>query len=104
MDPLIRGKFIFRQNYKQENSEERKYESSETKTLGYLKLKRLKEGFALGKIVANKNQLVFAELVQYLDKRSLSLMMRDAKDNVGEALRKLRAHYTGSRKPRIITL
>ena len=36
--------------------------------------------------------------------RSLSLVMRDAKDNVGEALRKLRAHYTGSGKPRIITL
>ena len=30
--------------------------------------------------------------------------MRDAKDNGGEALRKLRAHYTGSGKPRIITL
>ena len=36
--------------------------------------------------------------------RSLSLVMRDAKDNVGEALRKLRAHYNGSGKPRIITL
>ena len=36
--------------------------------------------------------------------RSLSLVMRGAKDNVGEALRKLRAHYTGSGKPRIVTL
>ena len=36
--------------------------------------------------------------------RSLSLVMRDAKDNVGEALRKLRAHYTGSGKPIITTL
>ena len=30
--------------------------------------------------------------------------MRDVKVNAGEALRKLRASYTGSRKPRIITL
>ena len=47
---------------------------------------------------------MFAELVQYLDERSLSLVMWDAKDNVGEALRKLRAHYTGRSKPRIFTL
>ena len=81
-----------------------KDEPSEPKILGYFKLKGLKEGFALGKIDANKNELMFAELVQYLDERSLSLVMRDAKDNVGEALRKLRAHYIGSGKPRIITL
>ena len=47
---------------------------------------------------------MFAELVQYLDERSLSLVMRDVKDNVGEALIKLRTHYTGSGKPRTITL
>ena len=81
-----------------------KDESWETKILGYLKVKRLKEGFGVGKTDVNKNELVFAELVQYLDERFLSLVMRDVRDNVGEALRKLRAHYTGSGKPIITTL
>ena len=46
---------------------------------------------------------MFAELVGYLGERSSSLVMRNVKVNAGEALRKLRAHYTGSSKPRIIT-
>ena len=50
------------------------------------------------------NLIAFAELVQYLDEISLSLMLPDAKDNAREALRILRTHYAGSGKPRIITL
>ena len=83
---------------------ERKYELWETKILGYTKLKGLKEIFIVGEISADKNQFVYAELVQYLDERSLSLVMRDAKEHAREALRILRAHYAGSGKPRIITL
>ena len=83
---------------------ERKYELWETKILGYIKLKGLKEIFIVGEISADKNQFVYAELVQYLDERSLSLVMRDAKEHAREALRILRAHYAGSGKPRFITL
>ena len=39
-----------------------------------------------------------------MDKRSLSLVMCDAKNYEREALRILRAHYAESRKPRIISL
>ena len=39
-----------------------------------------------------------------MHERSLSLVMHDAKDHAREALRIPRAHYTGSGKPRIISL
>ena len=45
--------------------------------LGYIKLKGLKEVFRVGKINVDKNELAFSELVQYLDKRSLSIVMRE---------------------------
>ena len=41
---------------------------------------------------ADKNETAFAEIVQYLDDRSLGLIMRDAEDNGCEALQILRAH------------
>ena len=68
------------------------------------KAEMIKGGFDVGERDADKNELAFAELVQYLDKRSLSIVMRKAKDNAREALRILKAHYTESGKPRIITL
>ena len=51
-----------------------------------------------------KNELAYAELIQFLDDKSLSLVMRDAADNGRKALQILRAHYAGSGKPRIISL
>lgn len=55
----------------------------------------------------DKNELALAialALVQYLHERSLSLVMRVAKNNIREAVRIHRAHYAGSSKPSIITL
>ena len=43
-----------------------------TRILGYFKLKRLKEVLSVGEIDADKKELTFAEIVQYLNERSLS--------------------------------
>ena len=51
-----------------------------------------------------KNAQAFAELIQFLDDRSLSLVMRDALDKGKEALCILKKHYQGSGKPRILSL
>jgi len=52
-----------------------------------------------------KNAEAFAELIQCLDDRSLSLVIRDAMDDgIRKALQILRDHYLGKSKPRIITL
>ena len=52
-----------------------------TRILGYFKLKRLKEVLSVGEIDADKKELTFAELVQYLNERSLSwvIMIQRAK-------------------------
>ena len=47
---------------------------------------------------------VFAQLIQCLDDRSLSLVMRDAKDNGRKALQILRNHYMGKSKPCVLPL
>ena len=67
-------------------------------------MKGLKLVFDVDKISADKNELAFAKLVQYLYERSLSLVMWDEKDNAREALRIRRANYTRSGKPRILSL
>lgn len=46
----------------------------------------------------------FNELVQCLDDRSLSLVIREANNDGRKALRVLREHYQGKGKPRIIAL
>ena len=46
----------------------------------------------------------FAELVQCLNDRSLSLVIRDARDDGRKALEVLIQHYQGKGKPRIISL
>ena len=53
---------------------------------------------------AAKNADAFAELVQCLDDRSLSLIIREAKDDGRKALQVLRQHYQGKGKPRVISL
>ena len=53
---------------------------------------------------ADKNAEVYAELIEFLDDRSLSLVFRDAPDDGKEALKILREYYMGKGKPRIITL
>ena len=51
-----------------------------------------------------KNGEAYNELIQFLDDKSLSLIMRGASDNEREALRILRDHYAGKGKPAIISL
>ena len=52
----------------------------------------------------NKNAEVFAELVQCLDDRSISLIIRDAKNDGKKALEILKLHYQPKGKARVITL
>ena len=53
---------------------------------------------------SEKNAEVYAELIQFLDDRSLSLVMRDAPDDGKKAMGILREHYMGKGKPRVVTL
>ncbi|XP_028297264.1 zinc finger protein 761-like [Gouania willdenowi] len=92
------------------DGDESKYELWETKVLGHLHLIGLKDTvlrepngapeIADGK----KNADAYAELIQLLDDKSLSLIMRDAPDNGRKALKILRDYYAGKGKPRIINL
>ena len=50
---------------------------------------------------AAKKADAFAELVQCLDNRSLSLIIREARDDGPKALEVLRQHYQGKGKPRV---
>ena len=89
------------------DGDERNYETWEVRFLGYLHLNGLKSTIltsASGTPDAAKNEKAYSELVQVLDERSLSLIMRDATDDGATALRILREHYCGQGKPRILTL
>ncbi|XP_066928169.1 uncharacterized protein [Clytia hemisphaerica] len=87
------------------DGDERKFELWEVKFLGYMKIRKLKNIF-VGEddVSADNKELAFAELIQVLDERSISLIMRDARDDGRKAFQILREHYAGSGKPRIITL
>ena len=89
------------------DGDESKYELWEVKFLGHLRLQKLYNVVAAApgaEVDEDKNAEVFAELVQCLDDRSLSLVIREAKDNGRKALEILREHYLSKGKPRIITL
>ena len=47
---------------------------------------------------------VFAEIIQCLDDRSLTLVMCDAKDGGRKVIEILREHYVGKGKPCVISL
>ena len=76
--------------------------------LGYLYTLDLKDAI-LGKNLnedktdTERNEEAYAELVQFLDATSLSLM-KEASDNRREVLRILHDHYAGNGKLRIISL
>lgn len=53
---------------------------------------------------AAKNAEAYAELSQFLDDKSLSLVMREAADDGREALKILSDYYQGKGKPRLISL
>ena len=86
------------------DGDETKYELWEVKFLGYLRIQKLLEVIESDSPDAAKNAEVFAELVQCLDDRSLTLIIRDAKNDGKKALKVLRQHYIGESKPRIISL
>lgn len=94
------------------DGDERKYELWETKFLAYLRLQGLKSTILQepdeedegAEQDAKRNEEVYAELIQVLDDKSLSLVMRDAADDGRKALQILRDHYAGKGKPRVINL
>lgn len=53
---------------------------------------------------ADDKAMVFAELIQFIDDKSLSLIMREANDDGEKALKILREHYRSTRTRRIISL
>lgn len=63
------------------------------KFLGYLRIQKLLCQDDQKDIFMERNATVFAELIQSLDGRSLSLIMREAKDDGRRALRILCEHY-----------
>ncbi len=89
------------------DGDERKFEQWEIKFLGYMRLQKLKDTIVASgddEIDDDKNAEAFAELIQFLDDKSLSLVMRDAVDDGRKALQILREHYAGTGKPRVISL
>lgn len=91
------------------DGDESKYELWEVKFLGYMRLQKLydvvipKEGEE-AEPNQEKKASAFAELVQCLDDRSLSLVIREANNDGRKALIVLRKHYQGKGKPHIIAL
>ena len=86
-----------------------KYELWEVKFLAHLRIQKLLKVVQSRESErsdndAEENAEVFAELVQYLDDKSLSLIIRDAQDDGRKALKILREYYRGSSKPRVISL
>ena len=75
------------------------------KFLAYMRLKKLKK-VLIGddEPEEGKNEEAYAELIQFLDDRSLGLVMHAAADNGRNAFKILRQHYAGTGKPRIISL
>ncbi|XP_013389594.1 uncharacterized protein LOC106158229 [Lingula anatina] len=96
-----RGRLLF-------NGDEKKYELWETKFLGYLHLQGLKQTILPGAETPedfhSKNETAYAELIQCLDDRSLSLVMRDAENDGRKALMLLRDYHLGKGKPRVIAM
>jgi len=70
-----------------------------------MKLKKIKKVFTTEEeITAEQNETAYAELIQFLDERSLTLVIREAKDDGRQAWKILKEHYASGSKPRIITL
>ena len=89
------------------DGDERKYELWEVRFLGHMRVQKMYDAISEKddeKVDQTKNAEVFAELVQLLDDRSLSLVMRDALHDGRKALSILRTHYMPKGKPRVITL
>ena len=89
------------------DGDEQNYEAWEEKFLGYLLVKDLKKtvlAAATEAIDNDKNELAYAEMIQFLDSTSHQLVMRDAKDDGRKALTILRTHYSGKEKSRVLSM
>ena len=87
------------------DGDERKFEIWNEKFIGYMKIKKLKDILVgIGPVTQDDNENIYSELIQFLDERSISLIMRDAKDDGRKAYKILKDHYAGSSKPRVIAL
>jgi len=90
------------------DGDEAKYELWEIKFLGYMRLHKLHDVILAENEPeednVSKNIDAFAQLIQCLDDRSLSLVKRDARDDGRKALQILRNHYMGKSKPRVLAL
>ena len=89
---------------------ESKYELWEVMFLEYLRIQHLHQ-IILSPTdqsddmdIVEKNATVFAELIQYLDDKSLSLVIRDARDDGRKALTILKEHYFSKGKLKVNSL
>ena len=89
------------------NGDERKYEQWEVKFMSYMRIKDLRDAVDPNSTVVisqDKREKAFAEIVQFIDDRSLNLIKRDAKDDGRAAIRILREHYNSTSECRILSL
>lgn len=91
------------------DGDEKGYELWETKLSGHLRLQELTDiilydPYEDDETDEEKNAEAYADLIQFLDDKSLSLIMREAPDNGRKALQILRTDYAGKGKPQIISL
>ena len=87
------------------SGDENKYELWETKFLGHMRIQKMYGVFKGSEEPTEANNaLAYAQLIQYLDDRSLSLIILEASDYGRKALKILNEHYLGKGKPRIINL
>ena len=87
--------------------DERKYELWEVRFLGYLRTHKLYDTITakMDELVnPNKNAETIGDMVIFLDDRSLSLIIRDAKNDERNALYISREHYLPRGKPKVIAL
>ena len=87
------------------NGDENNFELWEVRFLGHMRMLGLKDTIlSTDDPDQEKNEECYAELIQFLDDKSLSLVMREAADDGSKALQILRSHYASLGKPRIIAL
>ena len=89
------------------DGDERKFELWQVKFMGFLRLQKLHDVVMAADpsdVDEEKNAEVFALLVQCLDDRSISLIIRESKDDGRKALEILCEHYLSKGKPKVISL
>ena len=84
---------------------ESKFELRKLNFLGYLRIQHSYQTDQNDDMdFIEKNATIFAKLIQYLDDKSFSLVIRDAQDNGRKAFTILREYYLSKRKLKVISL